>query len=250
MACQAPQKYMDDVSRYVKKGVIEALIKRSNGFCECCGADLPTDRHHIIEFSKEGGSTLDNLIILCQSCHKQLPLYLDISQQHALQKWHHNNTAPNKSATHIFSNPINEFIIGSNTFWGCKSVLRINGQSVITPQEVNGRFYVNVVMLDSGFSDQMLVLGNKGIKNRESRIFTSDDSLIVTIRDKEILKIYRQNDNIAIELDISFNGEQFTFNKTGSKFPGMLFENNILECGTAIDYQLIGGHWQAKICGT
>lgn len=243
-------KYMNDVSRYVKAATKKALLLRSNGFCECCGADLPTDRHHILEFSKGGKSSYDNLIILCQSCHKQLPLYLDITQQHALQKWHQNNTKPNKSATHIFSNPINQFVIGSNTFSGCRSVFRINGQSVITSQEVNGRFYINIVMLDPQFSDQMLVLGNKVIKNSKSNITTSDDSLIVKVEDREILKIYRHKEIIKINLDISFGGKKFIFNDTASNFPGMLFTNNhFLNCGTAIDYNLMGDHWEARIGG-
>lgn len=239
---------MYDVSRYVKKEIRDALVERSNGFCECCGADLPTDRHHILEFSKGGESSYENLIILCQSCHKQLPLYLDTKQQHALQEWHNNNTTPNKSATHIFSNPINQFIMGSNTFTGCRSILRINGQSVITPQYINGRFYTNIVMLSPEFSEQMLVLGNKVIKNNKSSIMTSDDSLTVKVGDKELFKIFEEGGSVMINLDISFGGKKFIFNKNASNFPGMMFINShITNFSTAIDYNFVNGHWEARI---
>lgn len=239
---------MNDVSRYVKKEVRETLLRRSNGFCECCGADIPTDRHHILEFSKGGESSHTNLIILCQSCHKQLLLYLDLEQQRALQKWHSNNTNPNTNAVHIFSNPINQFVLGSNTFSNCRSILRINGQSVITPEEIYGRFYTNIVMLDPKFNHQMLVLGNKVIKNSKSEITTSYDSLKVMVEDKVVFKIYKHEGAITINLDLCFDGKEFTFNELDSKFPGMLSRNNHFPtCSTAIDYSLIGDSWNARI---
>src|SRR3989338_9674968 len=111
--------------RYYSKILLDALKTRSGGYCECCGVDVSLQKHHIYEFSKGGPTTLDNLILFCPTCHIQLPKILTMSQQIELQTWHQNNIKKRRSINHQLSNPINEFIIGGNTFNNCQIILQI-----------------------------------------------------------------------------------------------------------------------------
>lgn len=240
---------MRDVSRYVDVATRKELLLRSNNFCECCGTDVPPDKHHILEFSKGGPTNTQNLIVVCQTCHKQLPLYLSKKQQHDLQMWHQNRIQPNISSTHQFFSPVNEFVFGTNTFLGCKSLLRINGQNIIVPQEVNGRFYVNIVMLDMLFTEQLLVLGNRVIKNKDASITTNQESLVVKVNDVDLFKIQKVNGIAHIELNLTYDDQHFSFNSELINFPG----NNLMRgctfggCSIVIDHTFREGHRTTRL---
>jgi HNH endonuclease len=240
---------MKDASRYVKVDDRKKLEVRSNGFCECCGTDLPPDRHHILEFSQGGLTDTANLIVVCQSCHKQLPLYLNEAQQHALQTWRKDQVGPNKSASHQVSTPLNSFVLGSNTFSDCGSVLRINGQNILTPRLVNGRFYTNVVMLDPQFEDQLLVLGNRVIKNKSSSITVDDNSLTLEAKGKRIFKIYKRDGQTHIDLRINYDGREFIFDERQAVYPGMSMTGCVFAgCSAAIVYNFDNNSWNCGLC--
>jgi 5-methylcytosine-specific restriction endonuclease McrA len=49
--------------------------ERQNGICPICGEKHPIenmDGDHILEWSKGGRTTIDNLQMVCKSCHKEL----------------------------------------------------------------------------------------------------------------------------------------------------------------------------------
>ncbi|MBP7927546.1 HNH endonuclease [Patescibacteria group bacterium] len=239
---------MQNVTRYIKKPVRTALLLRSNGFCECCGTDTEPDKHHIYDFALGGGSTLANLIVLCQTCHKQLPKYLDKKQQIQLQNWHNNSNVPNLNVNHGVHTEVNSFVMGSNVFEKCKCIFRLNKQNIITPRNVNGRFYVNIIMLDQGFQNQLLVLDNRIIKNKKAKIITDVDSVMLIVENKETFKIYRADNKVIVNLNIVFNGTSFEFNESSSKFPGVTMTRCKFVCNTAIDYEFIEKKWAAKLC--
>lgn len=50
-----------------------ACLNRDNYTCQCCGTKKGTLHvHHIVYRSQGGTDTLDNLIVLCEKCHKML----------------------------------------------------------------------------------------------------------------------------------------------------------------------------------
>ena len=76
-----PEKYQEYLSSdfYKYKNSIQTEIKelslickeRANYKCELCG-DHAIDAHHIIPLEEDGPNTLDNLICVCRSCHRQI----------------------------------------------------------------------------------------------------------------------------------------------------------------------------------
>lgn len=53
------------------RAAYEAATERSGGVCEGCQEANGTERHHRKYRSRGGMDTLDNLIVLCQSCHQK-----------------------------------------------------------------------------------------------------------------------------------------------------------------------------------
>ena len=76
-----PEKYQEylnsDIYKYRKSIQTEiqklSLLckERANYTCEICG-DYALDAHHAIPLEKGGPNTLDNLICVCRSCHRQI----------------------------------------------------------------------------------------------------------------------------------------------------------------------------------
>ena len=46
--------------------------KRDYGTCCVCGSKERPEGHHVIEYQYGGAATLDNIVTLCQKCHKQV----------------------------------------------------------------------------------------------------------------------------------------------------------------------------------
>ena len=45
--------------------------RRMGRRCTCCGFDKNLTIHHVRKHSDQGKNTKDNLIILCNACHKK-----------------------------------------------------------------------------------------------------------------------------------------------------------------------------------
>jgi hypothetical protein len=221
---------MKEVTRYIRAEVNRKLMERSSGMCECCGTDIKVDRHHIHRFSEGGKSNIDNLICLCQTCHKQIPLLLSQEQQHSLQLWHQNNTANNYHFNHHLYSPTNTILLGGNYFLGCSTILSINNQKIIRTYEIDGKFYLNAVMLDN-FDPQLLVLANRIIYSSEAISSTNNnDRITLQNQNKLILSLERTDKLIKAEMNFTYNNKGslvlFDFNRNKSQ----LFKGDISGC--------------------
>lgn len=45
---------------------------RDLGACQICGSKCSPEGHHIIDYQFGGAADADNIITLCQKCHKQV----------------------------------------------------------------------------------------------------------------------------------------------------------------------------------
>lgn len=56
------------------KKLVEAVYERDRGMCVNCGRGLEFGHkpHHIIFKSHGGGDTMDNLVLLCPTCHNEV----------------------------------------------------------------------------------------------------------------------------------------------------------------------------------
>lgn len=46
--------------------------KRDLYICQVCGSTEHSEGHHIINYQYGGAATQDNIVTLCQKCHKQV----------------------------------------------------------------------------------------------------------------------------------------------------------------------------------
>jgi 5-methylcytosine-specific restriction endonuclease McrA len=60
--------------RYISQEVVQAVFKRDHYRCVKCGALKDTTKlvlHHVVPYRHSGSNTKDNLITLCEHCHKK-----------------------------------------------------------------------------------------------------------------------------------------------------------------------------------
>lgn len=211
----------------ITKKVSLGIVKRSNKCCECCGIDIKVDKHHILEFFKGGPDTIENLLALCPNCHRQIPKYLDISQQKEIQEeW---SIMLKNSITHNIKTNLNHFKIGSNTYIDNKSILRINGQSIFIPVEKDGRYYVNIIMLE-GFEPQLLVLTNHVVVGGNIEIISEYNHLRVLKGSDIIYEIFKKGDNTppTINMKFKFKDVPIIATENETQIPGLLLKNSII----------------------
>ena len=63
-------KEMIEHSRYIPSEIKKRVLLRDGRKCKKCGSEDDLHFHHVYEYSKGGLHEVDNLILLCSSCHK------------------------------------------------------------------------------------------------------------------------------------------------------------------------------------
>lgn len=63
-------KYKNSIQTEIQELSLECK-ERANYRCELCGSHA-IDAHHIIPLEERGPNTLDNLVCVCRSCHRQI----------------------------------------------------------------------------------------------------------------------------------------------------------------------------------
>lgn len=64
-------KEMKEQSRYLSTEVKRKVSKRDKGQCVVCGTKEKLHYHHINHFSKGGTNSVENIVLLCASCHAE-----------------------------------------------------------------------------------------------------------------------------------------------------------------------------------
>ena len=216
-------------TRHIPLGVEELLLQRSGGVCECCGGAGSPDRHHLKEYSLGGGHALENLLLLCPACHRQIPKYLSLSQQQALQSWNEANIGGGNITTTAQLRAIESSMdIGTVIFKSVKDVMRAYGQNIITLHKELSGIFMNIVMLEH-FEPKLLVLSNKIIVNDGFTLQTSRDKVIV--QDPTSATQFRvTGERLTIRGRVKMRDETFRFDDEGFKFRGMNLKYAEIDC--------------------
>lgn len=218
-------------NRHIPSSIQKSLLQRSGGICECCGAAGIPDQHHLLEYSLGGPHILENLLLLCPSCHRQIPLYLTHSQQQELQQWHQNNLKNRISCTTTKLKSIESSIdIGTVLFKSVRTVLKVKDQNIITLHKEPSGIYMNIVMLE-GFEPKLMILSNKVIVNDSYNIQISADEIIINEQSGKTQFVFKGGQVLKINGQVLINNEPFIFTENdGFKFRGINMRYTIIEC--------------------
>lgn len=188
------------------------------------------DRHHISEYYLGGLHTLENLIYLCPSCHRDIPKFLTKYQQKVLQTWH---IGSNKVANFQYDPTSNVYIVGTILFENSESIIKAGDQNVIAVTYRDGRLVLNAVMLE-GFREKILILSNKVITaDRGVTIEVKDDLIQVTKGNSTVIEINTNvkatNNDTGETKDIpwitgriNYKGKEIQFDKNNVIIPGAI----------------------------
>jgi hypothetical protein len=217
-------------TRNIPTSVGKLLLQRSGSVCECCGAAGLPDRHHLKAYSLGGGHELENLLLLCPACHRQIPKYLSLTQQKALQSWNQANVGiGNLSTTAQLRSIEPSMDIGTVIFKSVRNVLRAYGQNIITlHQELSGIF-MNIVMLEH-FEPKLLVLSNKVIVNDGFTFQTSRDEVIVDDSTGATQWRVTGGETLTVRGRVKMRDESFRFDDEGFRFRGVNLKYTDIDC--------------------
>lgn len=217
-------------NRHIPTGVERLLRQRSGGVCECCGAAGSPDRHHLMEYSLGGGHELENLLLFCPACHRQIPKYLSLTQQEALQSWNQANVGVGNLNTTAHLTAIEPSMdIGTVVFRSVRNVLRAHGQNIITLHKELSGIFMNIVMLEH-FEPKLLVLSNKVIVNDGFTLQTSRDEVIVDDSTGATQFRVTGGETLTIRGRVKMRDETFRFDEEGFKFRGMNLKYVEIDC--------------------
>jgi hypothetical protein len=215
-------------TRYYPKDVKNSLAIRSKECCECCGAAITIDKHHILDFASGGENTLENLICLCPSCHRQIPKYLTQEQQKFLIELNH---AEKSSSQHKMKTSINVFVIGSNKYIECDSILVMDGINIISPSHHGDSFYLNIVMLDN-FDHKLLIFNNRVIFSSSDITVESKSkyfSLTEDNKKEKIVEIREVKGTVIVNLNFSYRGKPFHFGDDKTTLEGISMASSVIQ---------------------
>ncbi|NEW84551.1 MAG: HNH endonuclease [Mariniphaga sp.] len=205
-------------SRYIPKSVRNSLLMRSGGICECCGAAGVPDQHHLEEYAFGGVHTLENLLLLCPACHRQIAKYLTQTQQQELQKWNQTNIGlGNLSTTSQLRGIEPSMDIGTVKFMSVQTVLKAYDQNIITIHKESSGIFMNILMLE-GFEPKLMVLSNKVIVNDNYIFKVSRNEVIVQDPNGETKFTVTGGQVLTLRGRIIIYGEPFIFTEDGFKF--------------------------------
>lgn len=205
-------------SRHIPNAVRNSLLMRSGGVCECCGAAGVPDQHHLEEYAFGGEHTLENLLLLCPACHRQIPKYLTQTQQQELQKWNQTNIGlGNLSTTSQLRGIEPSMDIGTVKFMSVQTVLKVYDQNIITIHKEPSGIFMNILMLE-GFEPKLMVLSNKVIVNDSYGFTVSRNEVIVQDPNGGTKFIITGGQILSLRGSIMIHGEPFIFTEEGFKF--------------------------------
>lgn len=203
-----------DIPAKVKK----LLELRSANFCEVCWMDIVCDKHHIFEFSNWGEHSVDNLICLCPSCHREIPKHLNVDQQREFQIRHQNRINPNRQQSHSISAPTDTLYFWICEFIECDEIFNIYSEAkkkkIIwiskMPYAEGLRFYLNVLFIGYDGLPNLLILNNRVICNDNSKWKIAITGHWISITDWVLVRpqhisLKKEKDGIRLDMDIWIN---------------------------------------------
>jgi len=228
-------------SRHIPTDIQRKLLERSQWRCEICSMDIVCDKHHIHEFADWGHHTVENLICLCPTCHREIPKQLNEEQQRDLLDRHKSNhwKVSSFQSHSVFSN-INTVYYWSNKFLNAKNIFTIWNKRIIWISNVdnkfsnmNNRFYLNILLLWHTNLPNLLILNNKIIHNN-GRIIQSTEWFRFLLKEKntnligQYFMLNGYKDWLELTTNITVDGIQFWNNR----FWNVLLAKSTIECET------------------
>ena len=82
IGASTPTSHATEVTQYNRDYAVKAwVLRRANGFCECCNKEAPFMRanghpylevHHVVQMADGGPDTIYNAVALCPNCHREM----------------------------------------------------------------------------------------------------------------------------------------------------------------------------------
>jgi len=186
-------------SRYIPKGVSDAVKERDFFECAWCGTKL-TERHHIVQYSEGGENTLENLILLCSNCHTQI--HRGEINVEELKKRKSNHLKGDRLSGNLqFELKDPHVQLGGATFKRVPILIQYKQQPLLTLWQYNKDFFLNASFYDCKGDLIFWMSSNRFWSHSKfDVIMKKTDLRIINTEDgKNYLHIWQNNDYVCVE---------------------------------------------------
>ena len=193
--------------------LIDRQIKKDHYFeCAWCGVQL-TERHHIVEYSKGGQHTVENLILLCPNCHTQVHNN-EISEAELLQR----------KSTHIKGDRISGSIqfeivdpivkLGNSIFNNVPILLRYKEEDIIELRKNKNDNYILTCRFYDIYGNLIFWMSsNRYWSNSNFEVIYRKNELSIKNTDNELnnLRIWIEDNQLYLTGNNYINGNLIDF---------------------------------------
>jgi hypothetical protein len=182
-------------SRHIPNKISDAVQEKHFFECAWCGTTI-TDRHHIDEFSRGGEHTVDNLILLCPTCHRQVHDG-EISKHELEQRVENHGQGDRTSGSLFLQIDKRQVIAGGATFIDVPILIRYKKRNIIEFQRLkNNKFTINTRFYD--------INGNLIFWLNNNRYWTAVPFIVQSNRSSLFIKNQNSPQYLNIELKDNF----------------------------------------------
>jgi hypothetical protein len=182
--------------------------------CAWCGEKL-TERHHIVEFSKGGEHTVDNLILLCPNCHTQV--HKDEINLDELIKRKSTHVKDDRLSGGVqFSLAEPNLKLGNAQFRRVPILLKYKEEPIIELIKKNGEFFLTTRFYNNVGELIFWMSSNRYWTNSNFTVMSKKEELVITSDEIENnkLRIWQDAGFLSIEGSNYIKGMVLSFTPT------------------------------------
>lgn len=201
-------------SRYIPSDVDKAVKERHFFECAWCGEKL-LERHHIVEFSKGGEHSEENLILLCPNCHTQTHKgEINIDELKLRKSTHTIGDRLSGGVQFNLTRPI--INLGNSHFENVPTLLQLKSEPLITLLEINGKFQLSTRFYNASGELVFWMSSNKYWTNSDFVITSKKDELTIinNALENNRLRIWQDKGSLNLEGTNHINGTILKFTPT------------------------------------
>lgn len=132
--------------RTIPKAVSDEVKERHFFECAWCGVNI-TERHHIAEYSQGGEHTIDNLILLCPTCHTSVHKK-EIPHEELIKRKSNHRKCDRLMGNFKTTLDKSKIVIGTDTLIDCRHLIAIDRVSVLDIIVEKGNLFLFCVFFD------------------------------------------------------------------------------------------------------
>ena len=213
-------------SRHIPREVKKEMDVRDSFECSWCGVKI-TERHHITEFHSGGENTVDNLILLCPTCHTEVHAKNGNIKKDELKLRKSNHTKGDRIAGNLpFTPETNRVRVGDLNIINHNPLLAFSEEPVFSLVKHGNAFVISCRFYDINGNLIFWMSENRYWATSFFEVSVAKNSLTISNPNDQnnFSRIEQIDDYFKVHFKSFYRGHQIEFNDQGVSISGKFFQ--------------------------